>query len=385
MNYTYLNMPVKPETIKDIDYSQSNIGGNPTVNLAIGRLQYVFQDAEIGAANFAINIAHVYNSKLNNTFAGKIAGFGNNWKLNLSQFVIADNYDSSTGQSVLKYMDESGEIHRYVSFGTNKWYNDRKATSTIQKINGEYVLSDGVGNKLYFNSNGYLFKSVSCQNNSIVKVYNYDEKNRLTSVYDQRTPNNRINLSYNSNGNLDTMVAYVKDSRPVTGFRYEYDTSNNLTAVFKIAYGSNNQKTAEKQILEFCYEDNNLVMIIDAETKAAKLVRYKNGKVDKLSCGFVKENCIACGMTDSANNSLAVCGSLHSGLSCEPTFVEKSFNTFNYMDTSASDNIAVKTEVTNECDITLRYYIDRKACITSSFEVDKRFSKKGECVLSQNE
>ena len=121
MNYTYLNMPVKPETIKDIDYSQSNIGGNPTVNLAIGRLQYVFQDAEIGSTNFAINIAHVYNNKLNNKFAGKIAGFGNNWKLNLSQFVIADNYDSSTGRSVLKYMDESGEIHRYVSFGTNKW------------------------------------------------------------------------------------------------------------------------------------------------------------------------------------------------------------------------------------------------------------------------
>ncbi len=378
MNYTYLNMPVKPETIKDVDYSQSNIGGNPTVNLAIGRLQYVFQDAEIGAANYAINIAHVYNNKLNNRFAGKIAGFGNNWKLNLSQFVIADNYDSSTGRSVLKYMDESGEIHRYVSFDTNKWYNDCKATSTIQKINGEYVLSDGVGNKLYFNSNGYLFKSVSCQNNSIVKAYNYDENSRLTSVYDQRTPNNRINLSYNSNGALDTMVAYVKDSRPVTGFRYAYDTRNNLTAVFKIAYGSNNQAMAEKQILEFCYEDDNLVMIIDTETKAAKLIRYEDGKVGKLSCGFVKENCIASGMTDSANNSLAVSGNLKSGLSCEPDFIEKSFNTFNYMYISASDNIAVEAEVTNECNITLRYYIDRKACITSSFEVDKSFSKKGE-------
>ena len=378
MNYTYLNMPVKPETIKDVDYSQSNIGGNPTVNLAIGRLQYVFQDAEIGAANYAINIAHVYNNKLNNKFAGKIAGFGNNWKLNLSQFVIADNYDSSTGRSVLKYMDESGEIHRYVSFDTNKWYNDCKATSTIQKINGEYVLSDGVDNKLYFNSNGYLFKSVSCQNNSIVKAYNYDENSRLTSVYDQRTPNNRINLSYNSNGALDTMVAYVKDSRPVTGFRYAYDTRNNLTAVFKIAYGSNNQAMAEKQILEFCYEDDNLVMIIDTETKAAKLIRYQYGKVNKLSCGFVKENCIASGMTDSANNSLAVSGNLKSGLSCEPDFIEKSFNTFNYMYISASDNIAVEAEVTNECNITLRYYIDRKACITSSFEVDKSFSKKGE-------
>lgn len=65
MNYSYLNMPVNKEVISDINYSQSNIGNNPTVNLATGRMQYVFQDADIGATNFAINVAHVYNSKLN--------------------------------------------------------------------------------------------------------------------------------------------------------------------------------------------------------------------------------------------------------------------------------------------------------------------------------
>lgn len=378
MNYSYLNMPVNKEVISDINYSQSNIGNNPTVNLATGRMQYVFQDADIGATNFAINVAHVYNSKLNNAFAQKILGLGNNWKLNLSQFIIADNYDGSTGLPVLKYMDESGEIHRYVSFGTNKWYNERKATSIIEKVSGNYVLSDGVGNKLYFDSNGYLINSISCQNSNILKKYIYDANHRLISVYDNRKQDNHIDLAYNSDGNLEKMIAYVKGTRPVTGLRYEYDANNNLTAVYKIAYGRNSQKVAEKQILEFCYENNNLVIIIDTESKTAKSIRYGNGqKVSKLSDGFVQEKCIASGMTDSANKSLSMSSNLETGVSCEPTFVEKSYNTFKYDTSLTSDGISVVTDVTNECNIVLRYYIDRKACITSSFEYDRWFGKEG--------
>lgn len=377
MNYTYLKMPVVEESIREINYSQSNVGNNPTINLATGRVQYVFPDVELGAGNYAVNVAHVYNSKLNKLFADKIIGLGKNWKLNLSQFVISDNYDSASGQSVLKYLDESGEIHRYVAYDTNKWHNDCKATSIIEKVNGEYVLSDGVGNKLYFNANGYLIKSVSCQKSDMVKKYNYDASDRLVSVYDQRTPQNHIEFVYNSD-KLERIIAYSKHSRPITGVRYEYD-SDNLIAAYQIAYGANSQQIAEKQILEVCYENGNLMMIIDPETKAASLLQYDTSlKATKLSTGFVKENCIESGMKDSADKSLALCDQLQSGWSCEPSFIEKSYNTYKYMYNSADDKIAVATEVTNECDITLRYYIDRKASVTSSFEVDKRFSKNGE-------
>lgn len=383
MNYTYSSMPVKQEVINDIDYSQSNIGDNPTINLAIGRMQYIFQDVGIGAGNFAINVAHVYNSKLNATFANKILGLGNKWKLNLTQCVVNDNYDSTTGKSILKYMDESGEIHRYISYDTNKWFNDSKATSIIELIDGNYILSDGVGNKLYFNTDGYLFKSVSCQNSNIVKVYKYDSNNRLVSVYDQRTlqdsiAKNRIDLTYNSLGNLEKMIAYANNTHPVIGYRYEYDSNNNLVAVVKIAYGSKFHQVAEKQILEFRYESGNMTMIIDSETKVAKLIQYDtSGKVSKLSNGFIKENSLTSGMFDSANNSFSIGDKLELGLSCASNFVEKSYNTFKYKYNATGDTIAVETDVTNECDITLRYYIDRQASITSSFEHDKR-SKNGE-------
>ena len=378
MNYSFMSMPVKPETVKGTDYSQANIGNNPTVNLAIGRLQYVFQDVGIGTSNFAVSVAHIYSTRLNGKFATMISGLGKNWKLNLTQFVIADNYDSETGLPVLKYFDESGEIHRYVYYSTNKWYNERKATSTIEKVDGNYVLSDGVGNKLYFNANGYLVKSVSCQNSEIVKLYTYDSNNRLTSVYDQRTPKNHIDLTYNADGNLETMIAYASNTHPKSGCRYEYDAENNLVAVFQIAYGSNYQQIAEKQILQFYYANGNLVMVIDPESKGAKAVQYdSDGNVARLSTGIIKENCIESGMTDAAGKPVALGSGVTLGMSCEPDFVEKSFNTFSYRYNEPTDYIAVETEVTNECGITLRYYIDRNASISSSFERDKSFAKSG--------
>ena len=378
MNYSFMSMPVKPETVKGTDYSQSNIGNNPTVNLAIGRLQYVFQDVGIGTSNFAVSAAHIYSTRLNGKFATMISGLGKNWKLNLTQFVIADNYDSETGLPVLKYFDESGEIHRYVYYSTNKWYNERKATSTIEKVDGNYVLSDGVGNKLYFNANGYLVKSVSCQNSKIVKLYTYDSNNRLTSVYDQRTPKNHMDLTYNADGNLETMIAYASNTHPKSGCRYEYDAENNLVAVFQIAYGSNYQQIAEKQILQFYYANGNLVTVIDPESKGAKAVQYdSDGNVARLSTGIIKENCIESGMTDAAGKPVALGRGVTLGMSCEPDFVEKSFNAFSYRYNEPTDYIAVETEVTNECGITLRYYIDRNASISSSFERDKSFAKSG--------
>lgn len=378
MNYSFMSMPVKPETVKGTDYSQSNIGNNPTVNLAIGRLQYVFQDVSIGTSNFAVSAAHIYSTRLNGKFATMISGLGKNWKLNLTQFVIADNYDSETGLPVLKYFDESGEIHRYVYYSTNKWYNERKATSTIEKVGGNYVLSDGVGNKLYFNANGYLVKSVSCQNSKIVKLYTYDSNNRLTSVYDQRTPKNHIDLTYKADGNLETMIAYASNTHPKSGCRYEYDAENNLVAVFQIAYGSNYQQIAEKQILQFYYANGNLVTVIDPESKGAKAVQYdSDGNVARLSTGIIKEKCIESGMTDAAGKPVALGSGVTLGMSCEPDFVEKSFNTFSYRYNEPTDYIAVETEVTNECGITLRYYIDRNASISSSFERDKSFAKSG--------
>ena len=375
-------MPVKKEIIDDKDYSQSNVGSNPAINLAIGRMQYVLSDVGVGAGDLAINVSHIYNSKLNEIVATKIVGLGNKWKLNLTQFIITDNFDSNTGASILKYIDASGEIHRYVSFDTNKWYNDKKATSIIEKIDGNYVLTDGVGYKLYFNSQGYLFKSVSCQSAKSVKLYNYDANNRLVSVYDQRmlvnnVAKNRIEFVYNSNGNLEKMVSYTKN-QPIVGCRYEYDTSNNLVAAFNLAYGAQQQVIAEKQIVKLCYDNGNMTMIINCETDGATLFQYdENGRVVKRSHGFVKGNTISIGMTDSAKNSISLSNTTELGLSCIEDYIEKLFNTFAYRYLADDGKIAVETDVTNECNITLRYFIDRNACVTSSFEVDKSFSRSG--------
>ena len=74
-----------------INYSQAYLGQNPSVNLATGGLRYAFDDLAIGAGDFAININHVYLSKVYNRVLDNYDMFGKGWNLNLSQRLIRQN------------------------------------------------------------------------------------------------------------------------------------------------------------------------------------------------------------------------------------------------------------------------------------------------------
>ena len=54
-----------------VNFSQAETGSNPSVNLATGRLRYVFGDVSIGYGNFAIQVNHVYTSTRNSNFKNK--------------------------------------------------------------------------------------------------------------------------------------------------------------------------------------------------------------------------------------------------------------------------------------------------------------------------
>lgn len=368
MEMKYLKLGSSAAASQDINYEQSNIGDNPVINLATGRLQYFSGDCSIGAGNYGINIAHVYNSKLNSTFASKFACFGKNWKLNLSQYMQVDS-------SKKQYIDEAGEIHSFVYLDSGRMYEENNAKIVLQTLSDGYVISDGAGNKKYFNSNGYLFKSVSCHGSSIVKLYNYDAYNRLVSVYDQRTvranvAKHRIELTYNSSGYLDSMTAYINSTQKISGYKYSYDSSGNLIAIHRIAYNGKSQEMLSKQIVEFCYKNNLLSMIINSENNSAQSFGYNNGRITRVSSGVVQEESIAAGMKDSASNSIRLGSYIKGGMLFGRTYHEKSYNTYQYNYLSSTDDIAVEADVTNECGVTLAYFIDRLARIVSTFEKD---------------
>ena len=351
------------KTIKN--YSQADIGDNPSINLATGRLRYSFADLNVGYGNFAIGISHVYVSDVFKSFADKFKHYGNNWKLNVSQCVIKE-------ENNLLYMDAEGEIHRFVKFDGNRYYDERNAKTTLTSDTSGYVITDGVGNKWRFNAKGLLTEGISCHNAEIRKIYNYDANDRLISVYDKRTQINnvaktRIELTYDDKGRLASMTSYVKFNKKASQLQYGYDNIGNLVSVRQSAFITTDKPCASKQILQFNYLNSLLTMAEDCETKSAQTFAFDASKrLTKTSQGIVTYDGIALGAQDAASNTVEL-GAVECGTFDNRTFTPIKFNKFRY-DFSLFDGISVQTDVTNENGITLTYFIDRNACITSSFE-----------------
>lgn len=350
------------------NFSQADLGDNPSVNLATGRLRYAFSDLSIGHGNFAIDVSHIYLSKTCSDVTNVFSEFGKKWKLNLSQYVAQD------GSNFL-YLDAMGEVHRFVKFDTTRYYDDRNAKLVLETNSNGYIITDGVGNKLYFNSNGYIIRSVSCHNSAMRKEFVY-EGNKLVSVYDLRSVKNgvvqsRIALTYNANGLLSTMTAYVNNGRVLGKLKYEYDSSSNLVAVSKICVGDTGDEILRKRIWAMSYQGSLLSVLENCETSEALRITYQEGMIKKIEHGVITQsaNVLPLGAKDAAGNPLAL-GMTNCG--CEVLGAEKSFesknkyNSYNYC--NIQQGIATETDVTNECGITLAYFIDRNACITSSFE-----------------
>lgn len=351
------------KTIKN--YSQADIGDNPSINLATGRLRYSFADLNVGYGNFAIGVSHVYVSDVFKSFADTFNHYGNNWKLNVSQCVIKE-------ENNLLYMDAEGEIHRFVKFDGNRYYDERNAKTTLTSDTNGYVITDGVGNKWRFNAKGLLTEGISCHNAEIRKIYNYDANDRLISVYDKRTQINnvaktRIELTYDDKGRLASMTSYVKFNKKASQLQYGYDNIGNLVYVRQSAFITTDKACASKQTFKFSYLNSLLIMAEDSETKSAQRFEFDASKrLTKTSQGVVTYDGIALGAQDAASNTVEL-GAVECGAFDSKIFTPIKFNKYDY-DFSLADGISVQTDVTNENGITLTYFIDRNACITSSFE-----------------
>ena len=339
-----------PATTSLINYSQSDLGDNPSVNLATGRLRYTFGDLNVGSGNYAINVHHVYISNLHTAFKNKFNMFGNRWKLNLSQCVIkeSDKY---------VYLDELGEIHRFVNFDDNRFYDDRNAKTTLTVNTDGYVISDGVGNKLYFNTNGLLIKSVACHHSSMVKSYNYDDKGRLVSVYDNRTipdggsvPKSRIELEYDET-RLISMTSYG-NCKKLLQINYTYNTDGNLTAVTKITFdNSNTQEESSKQTLFLSYDSELLTFVLDCESNSAVKIEYSDDKIIKQTIGpYVEPKKRVLQNNEDSSTVIIAKAIIRKG------FKELKHNEYNY---NVLDSLSFQTDVTNENGITLAYFIDQ--------------------------
>ena len=238
------------ETILTPNYSPADKGDNPVVNVATGRLKYSFADVSVGQGNYTIAVSHVYNNQIHEAFAEFCTGVGTNWKLNAHQAIIQDG-------NTYKYMDASGEIHKFIYFDTNsegaRYYQHNNAQIVLTVSATQAYIADGAGNKLYFRSDGRLDRSVSCYNNEIEKQFVYDENNLLTTIYDTRNLNNgyirnKIQLEY-TDGLLSSIASY-KGSKKLNRFLYTYE-DNHLVQVETQAFNKSNTPCMTKDVWRF--------------------------------------------------------------------------------------------------------------------------------------
>lgn len=86
--------------------------------------------------------------------------------------------------------------HSFVELGDGVRYYDTDGLGLLLQVeNGEKVVGDGSGNKMYFDAEGRLIKTISCYSEYLVKYFSYNDRGQLITIYDGRTPNNVISLS----------------------------------------------------------------------------------------------------------------------------------------------------------------------------------------------
>ncbi|MCL2797788.1 MAG: hypothetical protein FWD58_07015 [Firmicutes bacterium] len=218
--------------------------GEASVSVRSGHLIFACPDISVGAGNFAMDIAHVYNAELN----AFDVGMGNGWKLNAQQYIIPAVGNNGSDTDTFTYIDAMGYSHEFVYYvGSGvRYFYDKSGLNLTMEVSGSgssryYAIADdvGSGNEMIFDSDGRITGTVSALNNAIEKCYVYNPEGRLAEIYDARKSTRKLLLNYYLDGRLSS-IEYEPDTniypRAVQQtIYYDYDLSGNLIRITRSA------------------------------------------------------------------------------------------------------------------------------------------------------
>lgn len=316
------------------------------VNLYTGRLLLEHQDVVIGKNSYEISLSHVYNSHMTLPVNSYI---GDKWKLNVQQYVYKNNDDYI-------YVDSSGVNHYFKVYDINKYY-DASGNGLILNVNNNLcIICDESDNKLYF-ENGILLKSVSGLNEAIIQKFIYLD-GKLTEIYDERKPNNKLILSYDNN-KLSSIL--VKNGK-VTNLQIEYKYENKL--LVGINYIKDNLIIDE---IRYDYKLLKLVNAYSLNNKSLLGFEYLSEKITSVkTCNITLSDTTKNDITDIYVNDNIYTGtknylgekSKNINRSIANVYVKK-INTIEYQKNLMNNNI-YRTIVTNETNVKVVYYFNAK-------------------------
>ena len=349
---------------------------NLLINTFTRRLIYERPLLTVSGGNFEIPISLSFNQNYHNTdFNSLRIGSNNGWKLNIEQYIVpyVSDYELegfNAGDYV--YIDGQWQIHRFIQYGVrtinNKvvrcFYDYHNDTLKMHVYtSGECEVYDLNNNRLYFNSDGKLYKIVSGVNSQISKLITFENGN-IRRICDER--DQTVGYTFEYLNNLISKVIVIKDQTTLT-FMYN---ANNLLNKIKQTF---NNETKEKVLFEY-YSNNALKNIIDLNSNLGFNIDYEVIN-NHFLVGCVKEITYKKEVTKINDYKLYASESntLKEGKYCESNgnyFYEEEYevdltNYRNMIIYQTQDNYL---RVRNEEGIEVRYYFDIEGIVISMLE-----------------
>ncbi|URZ05989.1 DNRLRE domain-containing protein [Clostridium felsineum] len=203
-------------------YHTQDIGraGTSYLNDYNGNLVLKHDDISMAGNRLPIAINHIFNSN----DRGNSLGYGNGWRLNLSEKLEWQVID---GNGYYKYTDEDGTQHYFLNSGTSQIQDELNLGLTLTKGNGTYTITDKKSNKINFlEGQPYLDYMEDANGNRMTCTYGTAANGSkvLTTVTDPTS--RKVTLNYNSVGQLSSIIDNAQRTTA-----YAYDGNGNLTTI----------------------------------------------------------------------------------------------------------------------------------------------------------
>ena len=248
-NDTSLHPAVKIEYTNNIGledywtYETTDLGrsGSLYANPYNGAVTYVHNDLSMTGNLMPITISHIHNHNTDNIYTSVYSGMyvGKKYHLNIQEILVYDQQISK-----YKHYDADGTLHYYYSTGNGSITHEYDPTKVLTSTSSGYVITDGQGNKKYFNSNGQFYKCVDNNDNTLtITITN----NKITSVTD--AVGRVVTLTYNSSNQLQSITDPA--GRSIT---YSYSSTGTSATLSKITY-------SDGKYTSFSYSSYNITRI----------------------------------------------------------------------------------------------------------------------------
>ncbi|MBR5285489.1 MAG: RHS repeat-associated core domain-containing protein [Clostridia bacterium] len=235
--------------------------GTGYVNGFNGNLVLAHGDITTKGGILPISVSHVYNSFLSGmeftsngsdvnapiTASYTNMKMGKGFKLSLQETLVSKDID---GTDYFVYNDGDGTEHYYYLDETLNKYIAESGNGFELTVgsngNTKYTITDELGNKKYFNTNGYVTRILDVHGNK--KEFVYNSSNQLTSVTSTtngQTTETQLTLTYNANGAL-SRITDGYDTNKYIAYYYSSAVSGSYSAGYsgylrKIEYFNDGQ------------------------------------------------------------------------------------------------------------------------------------------------